>query len=126
MADEPLYLELGREPGIRALVDRFYGLMDSLPEVGSLRGLHPEDLASSREKLFLFLVGWTGGPALYVEKFGHPRLRARHLPFAISDLERDQWMACMRQAVDERALSPAARDRLLAAFQGLADHMRNR
>ena len=69
------------KPRCGALVDRFYDLMDETPEFYVIRKLHPQDLAGSREKLFMFLSGWLGGPPLYVEKHGHPMLRARHLPF---------------------------------------------
>ena len=117
---------LGGELGIRALVARFYSIMDTLPHAKGIRDLHPGDLEGSKEKLYLFLCGWTGGPPLYMERFGHPRLRARHLPFAIGDAERDQWMACMRQAMAERGIAEPTFSQLLGAFQGLADHMRNR
>jgi hemoglobin len=126
--DAPLtpYALIGGEPAVRALVARFYQLMDQLPEAQGVRNMHAEDLAGSAEKLFLFLSGWLGGPNLYVERFGHPFLRARHLPFAIGVAERDQWMLCMRQALEENVADAALRTRLLGAFGGLADHMRNR
>jgi hemoglobin len=119
------YERLGGEAGVRALVDRFYDLMDTIPEARELRAIHPPDLASSREKLFLFMSGWLGGPPLFVERFGHPRLRARHLPFAIATQERDQWITCMRRALDETALDPQAKLELAGAIARLADHMRN-
>ena len=125
MADT-LYTQLGGEVGVRSLVDRFYDLMDSLTEAAEIRALHPEDLSESREKLFLFLTGWFGGPALYVEKYGHPRLRARHLPFSIGIKERDQWMLCMRTALQETSLSLLQKQHLEGSFSQLADHMRNR
>lgn len=120
------YALLGGEARLRALVDRFYALMDAVPEYHGIRRLHPADLAGSADKLFMFLSGWLGGPSLYIEKFGHPRLRARHLPYAIASAERDQWLACMRQAMDEEAVAPALRDALLEALHGTADWMRNR
>jgi hemoglobin len=120
------YELLGGEVRLRSLVDRFYGLMDSEPEYYGIRKLHPASLAGSADKLFMFLSGWLGGPSLYVERFGHPRLRARHLPYAIASAERDQWMACMRQAMDTEQVDPALRDALLQALQGTADWMRNR
>ena len=123
---ETLYDALRGEAGVRALVDRFYDLMDSAPEAAGIRRLHPEDLAGSREKLFLFLVGWTGGPPLYVTRFGHPRLRARHLPYSIGIAERDQWMACMKQAMAETGMDPAFAERLAESFFNTADWMRNR
>ena len=120
------YLRLGGEPGVRALVDRFYDLMDLEPAYAALRALHPTALDGSRDKLHWFLCGWLGGPDLYQQRFGHPRLRARHLPYTIGIAERDQWMACMIQAMDERALEPALAQRLAEAFFGTADWMRNR
>jgi hemoglobin len=117
---------VGGERGVRALVDAFYDLMDSDEQFALIRALHPPDLASSRDKLFWFLCGWMGGPALYVERFGHPRLRARHLPFSIGIAERDQWMDCMRRAMTARSLPDVLVARLAEAFHGTADWMRNR
>lgn len=117
---------LGGAAGVRALVDRFYDLMDCLPEAYGIRKLHPADLSGSREKLYLFLTGWLGGPPLYIQRFGHPRLRARHLPFAIGETERDQWMLCMRQALDEQVTDAGLREHLQQALYRTADHMRNR
>lgn len=119
------YQALGGESALRALVQRFYQLMDTLPESHGIRKLHPSDLRTSEEKLFMFLSGWLGGPQLYVEKFGHPRLRARHLPFAIGTAERDQWIMCMRQAMSEQIADTALQARLDKALADLADHMRN-
>jgi hemoglobin len=120
-----VYDEIGGEAGVRTLVDRFYDLMDTLPEVQPLRAMHATSLTSSREKLFWFLSGWLGGPPLFVMNRGHPRLRARHLPFAIDDAARDQWMRCMRQALSETSLSTETREKLDAALFALADHMKN-
>jgi hemoglobin len=117
---------LGGAPGVRGLVDRFYDLMDLEPAYAGIRALHPADLSGSRDKLFWFLCGWFGGPDLYISRFGHPRLRARHLPYAIGIAERDQWMACMMQALQEQAVDPLLAQRLTEAFFGTADWMRNR
>jgi hemoglobin len=119
------YDVIGGDAGVRRLVDRFYDLMDELPEAYNVRKLHPEDLSGSRDKLYWYLSGWLGGPALYESRFGHPRLRARHLPFAIGEIERDQWLLCMRQAVQEVIHEGPFRDQLWEAIAGLADHMRN-
>lgn len=126
MPDRTIYEELGGGEVLRRLVDRFYDLMDSLPEAREVRALHPEDLSSSREKLHEFLSGWTGGPQLYVSKHGHPRLRARHAPFPIGVRERDQWMACMRRAMEEEGVERELRRHLDASFFQVADFMRNR
>ncbi len=119
------YERIGGETKIRQLVDRFYAIMDELPETYDVRKMHAEDLSHSGQKLFDFLSGWMGGPQLYVEKHGNPFLRRRHLPFAIGDTERDQWLMCMRQALDEVVETPELRDELFAAFAKVADHMRN-
>ena len=121
-----LYPRIGGDDGVRRLIDRFYDLMDARPDAAEVRALHPPALDSSRDKLHLFLIGWLGGPPLYVERFGHPRLRARHLPFSIGARERDQWMQCMTQALDETVADGELRGFLGAAFAQLADHMRNR
>jgi len=120
------YEQIGGETGLRRLIDRFYDLMDTVPEYYGIRKLHPQELAGSRDKLFMFLSGWLGGPGLYVEKYGHPMLRARHLPFAIGIAERDAWLACMLQAMEDVGIEPALREALLKAFFGTADWMRNR
>jgi len=116
---------LGGEEGIRRLVDRFYDLMDASPEAATIRALHASSLKSSREKLFLFLTGWTGGPQLYVERYGHPRLRMRHLPFPIGERERDEWLWCMERALAEHDIPDSTRAFLFDRFSDLADHMRN-
>lgn len=120
------YEWVGGEAAVRALVDRFYDLMDLEPAYAELRALHPTTLEGSRDKLFWFLCGWLGGPQHYVERFGHPRLRARHLPFPIGIRERDQWLACMDQAMQELQLDPTLVNRLREAFFNTADWMRNK
>jgi hemoglobin len=120
------YEALGGAEKLRALVDRFYELMDTQPEYYAIRKLHPQDLSGSAEKLYLFLSGWMGGPPLYQQKYGHPFLRARHLPFAIGETERDLWLACMRQAMREEAIEEGLSEGLANAFYQTADHMRNR
>ncbi len=120
------FARLGGEAGVRALVDRFYDLMDLEPAYACIRGLHPSTLDGSRDKLFWYLCGWLGGPNHYIDRFGHPRLRARHLPYAIGTAERDQWMACMRQALREERVDAALAGKLIEAFSGTADWMRNR
>src|SRR5690606_2209367 len=117
---------LGGEPGVRELVDRFYDLMDMESDFKALRDAHGPSLEQARDKLFWFLCGYFGGPDHYIERFGHPRLRARHLPFSIGEIERDQWVACMGRAMQDQQLPPALVDRLLQAFYGTADWMRNR
>ena len=116
---------LGGEAGVRALVDRFYDLMDLEPGYARLRALHPSTLEGSRDKLFWYLCGWLGGPNHYIDRFGHPMLRARHLPFKIGLSERDQWMACMVQAMGEVGVEIGLAHQLGEALSGVADWMRN-
>jgi hemoglobin len=120
------YQRIGGAEKIHALVDRFYDLMDSLPEAYGIRKMHAADLQGANDKLFKFLSGWLGGPQLYVEEYGHPMLRFRHLPFAIGNTERDQWMMCINQALSEVVVDEALRvDLSLALFQ-VGNHMRNK
>lgn len=122
--------QLGGIDGVRALVDRFYDLMDLEPDFAALRALHPTSLDGSRDKLAWFLTGWLGGPDLYIERFGHPRLRARHLPYPIDIEGRDQWLTCMGLAMAEigeaGGFTQDMQQRLMTSFANTADHMRNR
>lgn len=118
------YERIGGEAVVRRLVQRFYYYMDNLSEVQKVRDMHT-DLNVAEEKLFMFLSGWMGGPGLYAEKYGHPRLRMRHLPFPIDELARDQWILCMTRALDDVVEDQALRDELLQALYKIADFMRN-
>jgi hemoglobin len=120
------YDAIGGEPAVRALTDRFYDLMHARPEFSGIRRLHQPDLTEARQKLFEFLCGWLGGPELYLQKYGHPRLRSRHMPFAIGEDERDQWMTCMTRALDDCGLGDEVKAFLRPRFQQVADFMRNR
>jgi hemoglobin len=120
------YELIGGAESIRQLVDRFYDLMELEPAYAVIRQLHPADLSASRDKLYLFLTGWMGGPDLYQEKYGHPMLRARHLPFPIGSTERNQWLACMQRAMDEVAIDSLLKARLHESFFATADWMRNK
>ena len=119
------YELLGGDAAVRGLVDRFYDLMDTDPGFAGIRRLHKANLSAAREKLYLFLSGWLGGPQLYAQKFGHPALRARHLPFAIGDVERDLWLACMSRAMQDMGFDEGLRQSLGQAFFKTADWMRN-
>lgn len=121
-----IYEMLGCETGLQLLVDRFYTIMDTANEAKELRALHAKSLKRSREKLFMFLSGWSGGPQLYTEKYGHPRLRQRHMPFSIGAKERDQWLWCMNKALDEGDFDPRVVEYLKTRFSEVADFMRNR
>jgi hemoglobin len=108
------------------LVDDFYDHMQLDERFAGIRAMHPQDMSTSRDKLFWFLSGWLGGPPLFEEKFGHPRLRARHLPFSIGESERDQWMTCMSDVMQKSSLSAEARSALIGALFKTADWMRNK
>ncbi|MBK7546374.1 MAG: group II truncated hemoglobin [Rhodoferax sp.] len=124
-AFETPFAWIGGEDAVRRLTDRFYDLMDLEPGYAALRSVHGSDLMNARQKLFWFLCGWLGGPQYYTEQFGHPRLRARHMPFKIGILERDQWLACMDQAMVETGVDETLRARLRESFFQTADWMRN-
>ena len=120
------YERMGGDRAVRALVDAFYDRMDLEEPFADIRKLHPASLDGSRDKLYWYLSGWLGGPSLYTDRFGHPRLRARHLPFPIAEKERDQWLACMRMAMTDVALDERIAAALMEAMSGVADWMRNR
>lgn len=119
------YEALGGETVLKLLTKRFYEIMSEMPEAQGIRKMHPQDISTSEEKLFMFMSGWLGGPNLFVEKYGHPRLRARHFPFKITKSERDQWMICMVNAFDDLHIEDPLRSELLHSLLNLADHMRN-
>ncbi len=119
------YERIGGEAPLRQLVQRFYHHMDTLSEAQTIRRMHADSLQSAEDKLFMFLSGWMGGPALFIEQFGHPRLRMRHDPFSIGEPERDQWMLCMKHALDDVIEDKTLSGELYAALYGVADFMRN-
>jgi len=120
-----LYEALGGEDTLLKLVTRFYEVMDTDPRAAGIRAMHQPNLSEAREKLFLFLVGWSGGPEHYIERYGHPMLRRRHLPFAIGESERDQWMFCMVRAMHDIGMEEPLVIRLAQALWSVADFMRN-
>ena len=128
-AEKPPYATpfewIGGEEKVQALVDRFYDLMDLDPKYKALRDAHGTELDRARQNLFWFLCGWLGGPQHYTDRFGHPRLRMRHMPFKIGIVERDQWLACMDQAMGETGVPQDLRERLGQSFFQTADWMRN-
>jgi len=121
-----LYQAIGGDPAVRALCRRFYELMDTLPEAARCRALHPADLGRSEEKLYEYLTGYLGGPPVYFEKYGHPRLRSRHFGAAIGPDERDEWIMCFRRAMDETIEHPKLREIIWQPIERLAFHMQNR
>ncbi|WP_136420192.1 group II truncated hemoglobin [Herbaspirillum sp. ST 5-3] len=123
--EKSAYEQAGGSEKLRELVDRFYDLMDLEPEFADIRAMHPTTLDGSRDKLYWFLCGWMGGPDMYIERFGHPRLRARHLPYAIASKERDQWLRCMALAMQDVGMAECLQERLMQSFYQTADWMRN-
>ena len=123
------YSLLGGEQGgtaaIRALVETFYDIMDTDKKAAPIRAMYPADLTASREKLFMFLTGWTGGPQLYIERYGHPFLRQKHMPFSIDESARDQWMYCMISAMHQLKMDEKLMQALSTQLYGVADFMRN-
>jgi hemoglobin len=124
--NETAHERIGGDEGLKKLVALFYDNMETLPEAKLIRGLHAKDLRSAREKLFMFLSGWMGGPDRYIAAFGHPRLRARHLPFPIGNEERDQWLMCMKKALNELELDTMFKEQLMSSFTQTANHMMNK
>lgn len=119
------YHQLGGEQAVRQMAERFYDIMESDPRARDLLALHPQPLTTIRQKFFEFLSGWFGGPQLFTEKYGHPQLRARHLPFRIDVKMRDQWLLCMYQVLDEQVQDPLLHMQLKQQFTRLAHHMIN-
>ncbi|NMG43856.1 globin [Aromatoleum toluvorans] len=117
----PHYARLGGEAAVRRLVERFYALMCELPEAAAIRAMHPQDLRHAKEKLFMFLSGWLGGPPLYAERHGPPRLGRAHAGFGIDRAARDAWMLCMTRTLEEQVPDAELRAQLLAAFAKVAD-----
>jgi len=124
-ANNPHYRQLGGEPAVRRLVERFYQLMTELPQAREIRAMHPADLSEAKERLYLFLSGWLGGPPLYTERYGQPRLRRAHLSFPIDEKVRDAWMQCMEQALTEQITDATLLAQLKASFFKTADFLRN-
>ncbi len=119
------YQRLGGETVLRQLVVRFYRYMNELPDARGIRKMHAADLGGATDKLFKFLSGWLGGPDLFIQEYGHPRLRMRHFPFPIGVKERDQWMLCMGKALDDTPMDAELRELLRQALAQTATHMIN-
>jgi hemoglobin len=118
-----VYELAGGESTFRLLVERFYSRVAEDP---LLRAVYPdEDLSGATERLSLFLIQYWGGPQMYSERRGHPRLRLRHQPFAIGQAERDAWLGHMKAAVESLDLAPAVRKALLDYFETASTAMIN-
>lgn len=122
---ETLYQRLGGERGLKQFVDALYDVMDELPSVSRVRAMHPEDLSHARERLFMFLSGMLGGPPLYMEALGPPRMRRKHMHIKIGDKERDQWLICAALATDSMAITDEVGEELMGKLTVMANHLRN-
>lgn len=120
-----LYYRLGGEDALRKFVSELYDYMDITPDVAHVRAMHTAGLAQASNHLFMFLSGMLGGPPLYMEAFGHPRLRQKHLHIKIGDDERDQWMKCAKHAAKQLDVSPTVREELITTLARMANHLRN-
>lgn len=120
------YERIGGDQAVRRLCQTFYQIMSDTPQTKLIRAMHPKNIKISEDKLYMFLSGWLGGPQLYTDKYGHPRLRGRHLPFPIGIEERDQWLYCMAQALKTMELDPVFAEQLMSSFVQTADFMRNK
>ncbi|MFC4428002.1 globin [Deinococcus navajonensis] len=117
-----LYDRIGPQ-ALEALVNRFYSYVAADPR---LAPLFPDDLRLTAEKQLAFLTGFLGGPPLYHQRFGHPRLRARHLPFVITPERAQAWLSCMASALhDTPSIAPEDARELHAALGRVATHMVN-
>jgi hemoglobin len=120
------YALLGADPAIRAVVNRFYDLMDQDPAYAALRRMHAADLGPMREKLCDWFSEWLGGPRRYHARPDAACIGAAHAPYAIDAAMRDQWLECMQRALDDNAVSSAAQERIRPAMVGMAEFLRNR
>ena len=121
-----MYEQIGGQAVIDKLVNDFYDVMASDPNAAAVMATHSGlEMSVTREKLRTFLSGWLGGPQLYLEKFGHPRLRMRHFPFKISQTEAMQWLYCMKLALEKSTIDPVTQEKLMAAFENVALMLKN-
>lgn len=122
-----MYEQVGGEAAVNKLVDDFYRIMSTDPKAARCLATHGgKDIRESAQKLKYFLSGWLGGPQLYVENFGHPRLRLRHLPFAISRVEAGEWLYCMEEALKLSSIPHEIQAQMMQAFAGVAKMVMNR
>ncbi len=120
-----LFNSIGGEESVHQLVNAFYDIMDTTPSVSALRAIHSEDLTQARHRFYLFMVGWLGGPPLFEQQFGHPRLRQRHLPFKVDQSMVSQWLYCMNKALENTVENPKHRELIYQRLSQLAYHMIN-
>lgn len=125
LADHTIYELLGGAEGVRAVVDRFYDLMDREPAFAPIRAMHAPDLTPMRSSLFEWLSGWLGGPAFYAQRKGTVCITGAHMPFRIDADAADQWVACMTRALVETEVPERYVEALLPNFRNIATMLRN-
>ncbi|MCP3773819.1 globin [Paenibacillus sp. MZ04-78.2] len=116
------YEAIGGEKAIRSIVEAFYPKVQAHPLLGPL---FPEDITPVMEKQYLFLTQFFGGPPLYSGQYGHPMMRARHLPFPITPERADAWLGCMAEALEETGMDRELRLAILERLKGPAYHFIN-
>lgn len=119
---ETLYDWIGGEETVRKIVEAFYPIVQKNPKIGPL---FPEDIRPVQQKQLLFLTQFFGGPPLYSMEYGHPMMRARHLPFEITKERADAWLSCMRQALDEIGMEEKKKKVVLERLSAPAYHFIN-
>lgn len=117
-----LYEAIGGGPAIRRLVEAFYPLVQKDPSIGPL---FPEDITPVMEKQYMFLSQFFGGPSLYTDEYGHPMMRARHLPFPITPERAEAWLACMRKALQQIDIDEELQATVIDRLSGPARHFVN-
>lgn len=122
MDTQTLYQQIGGAETVRAIVETFYPKVQADP---LLAPLFPEDILPVMERQYLFLTQYLGGPPIYSEKRGHPMLRARHLPFPITEERATAWLRCMKEALDEVGIKGLAREQIWSRLVLTAHHMIN-
>ncbi len=123
------YFEILGQDQINSLVDNFYEIMESDPKAKECFELHEifdgRVHTESKEKLKAFLTGWMGGPNLFVERYGPPRMRARHLHIRIDEQAKEQWLYCMEKSMKKTNLYKKEKKKLMNSFLALAMRIRN-
>ena len=126
MSERPLtpYEILG-DDGIKQLVNAFYDVMDELPLAADIRAMHTENLDNVKRMLTAYMTGWMGGPPIYQAIKGTVCLTDPHEPYRIGPKERDQWLACMDEALQRVSASEELKDLLKEPLYRVADTVRN-
>lgn len=122
---QSLYSRLGGEPVLHEFVDNLYRFMDEFQPVEKIRNMHPYDLTDARDRLFKFLSGMLGGPPLYLAEFGRPHLKQKHMHLPIGRQERDQWMFCAENAVNQLKIDTSSRKEFMLMMDDMANHLQN-